>query len=400
MTLTLSARATALKPSATLGMKAKAKELSSRGVDVVDLTAGEPDFGAPAPVIARAHAALDEGVDHYTPVKGTPALLSAVRTHLKDTRGLDYAADEVLHSVGAKAVLAMAVDALVDPGDEVVIFAPYWVSYPAQIGLAGGVVKVVPTTADNGYVPTLDAIDAVLSDKTKLVIVNSPSNPTGAVWDKDTLFGLMQRLEGTNTWVIADEIYEHLVYDGATHVSPACASADAKARTLVVTGVSKGYAMTGWRVGVAAGPAALIGAMARLQGQRMTASAAIAQAAAAEALAEGPGVKAAIDTMRAAYKERRDHVVARLSAMPGVKVNTPAGTFYTMVDLSAFVGKAHKGAPVPTDVDLAYRLLEEAHVALVPGSPFGAPGRMRLSFASDLTRINEGLDRLEAWLAG
>jgi aspartate aminotransferase len=398
--LKLHARALALAPSATLAMKAKAKSLRDEGVDVVDLTAGEPDFGTPKPIIEAAKRALDEGATRYTPVRGTDALLDAIQAKLKRDQGIDVQKGDILQTAGAKAAIALALNALVGEGDEVIIVAPYWVSYPEQIKLAGATPVVVSSTPASGYVPDAADIKAAITERTRAVILNSPSNPTGAVWPEDTLRSVMALFENTEIAVISDEIYEHLVYDGQKHVCPASFNDDAFSRTLVISGVSKGYAMTGWRLGFAAGPSHWVGAMAKIQGQIYTATASVTQAASAFAFQENDAVRAAIDEMRAAYVGRRNRLMDLVAEIPGLKAARPGGAFYAFLDFSEFIGKELGGEIIRDDLHLAELLLLKGHVAVVPGTPFGAPGGARVSIASSLERIEEGMARIKKVLAG
>jgi aspartate aminotransferase len=293
----------------------------------------------------------------------------------------------------------LAIDALVGPGDEVVLFAPYWVTYADLVRLAGATPVVVPTRREDGYLPSMAAVDAAITPRTKLVILNSPNNPTGAGWPEETLRAVMNKLRGTNVWVISDEIYEKLTYDGFTHVSPASFDDDARSRTLYVGGVAKAYAMTGWRVGVAAGPKLAIDAMITLQGQRTTCATALAQTAAAYALREGPDVVAAVDEMRAAYTKRRKLVLERARAIPGVRVHAPQGAFYVFLDVAERLPGKRGGVDIADDTALATRLLEESHVATVMGSAFEGPGCLRVSYAASEDTLNAGFDRIATFFS-
>lgn len=400
MALTLNtSRMSAVRPSATLAMAAKARALSKAGVDVANLSAGEPDFKTPDCILEAARRALPERAQHiYTPARGTDELVDAMRQKLKREQHVDYKPEEVIATVGTKGALMLAIDALVGPGDEVLLFAPYWVTYADLVRLAGGTPVVVKTHREDGYRPRLDEVKSALSPRTKLAILCSPNNPTGAGWPEETLRGIYGLLEGTDTWVISDEIYERLVYEGFEHVSPVSFSDDARNRTLWVGGVAKAYAMTGWRVGVAAGPKTLIDAMVTLQSQRTTCAAGIAQVAAAYALREPPEVTAAVEEMRATYAKRRALVIERARAIPGVELHPPEGAFYAFLDVSKRLPGTHQGRPITDDVTLAELLLTEAHVALVPGTPFDAPGGIRMSYAASEATIHKGFDRLAAFL--
>lgn len=397
------ARLSSVKPSATLEMARKARALKNAGVDVKNLSAGEPDFPTPACIREVAIRALESGqtsATHYTPARGTEDLVAAMCEKLKRDQGVEYAAEEVMATLGTKGALSLAIDALVGEGDEVIVFSPYWVTYPDLVRLAGGTPVTVETKAKNGFRPTGDDLERALSPRTRAVILNTPSNPTGAGYDRACLEELMGRLEGTDVWVISDEIYERLTYEGFEHVSPASLSDDARSRTLYVGGVAKAYAMTGWRVGVAAGPKPLLDAMVLLQGQRLTCCAAVAQAAAAYALREPPEVQAALSEMRETYARRRRQVLDDLRQIPGARVHAPEGAFYCFVDIRERLPGRHKGREVGDDITLATLLLEEAKVAVVPGTPFGAPGGLRLSFAASDETLREGVARIARWLEG
>lgn len=396
--LSLSERVSQISPSATLQMKARAKALKDQGVDVISLSAGEPDFETPAPIVKAAHAALDKGVSRYTATRGTDELIAAMQFKFKRDQKITYDASQVLSTVGAKCAISMALDALVGPGDEVIVLAPYWVSYTDQVKLSGATPVIVSAGEAEDYLPSADAIKKALTPRTKAIILNSPNNPTGMVYPEALLREIMHVLEGTNVWVISDEIYEHLVFDNEKHVSPASFSADALSRTIVVCGASKGYAMTGWRVGYVGGPKEAIAAIVKIQEQRYTCIPAISQAASAYALWENPELSAEIEKMRVAYQSRRDGAIKFLAQWPHIRYVKPRGAFYIMLDLSFAIGKVHKGALIKDDEDLALRLLSEAHVATVGGTPFGVPGCVRLSLASSMSDIEEGIKRIANYL--
>jgi aspartate aminotransferase len=380
-------------------MAAKARTLAKSGVDVANLSAGEPDFKTPECILDAARKALGERSSHaYTPARGTDELVDAMRAKLKREQGVDYKVDEVISTIGTKGALMLALDALIGPGDEVVLFAPYWVTYADLVRLAGGTPVVVHTRREEGYRPRIDELKKAITPRTRLVITCSPNNPTGAGWPEATLRAIYKELEGTGIWVISDEIYERLVYGGFKHVSPVSFNDDARNRTLWVGGVAKAYAMTGWRVGVAAGPKPLVDAMLTLQSQRTTCATAIAQVAAAYALREPPEVTAAVEHMRQTYEKRRSLVLERAKALPGVEVHPPEGAFYAFLDVSKRLPGKHKGRDVADDVALAELLLTEAHTALVPGTPFDGPGALRMSYAASEDTIHKGFDRIAAFL--
>jgi aspartate aminotransferase len=401
MALTLhTPRMNAVKPSATLAMSAKAKALAKQGAPVMNLSAGEPDFPTPACILDAARSVMNQRAQHaYTNPRGTDELIAAMQQKLLREQKVSYDVSEVLSTVGTKGALMLAIDALVGPGDEVVLFAPYWVTYADLVRLAGATPVLVHTRREDGYQPSLGDFDKAITPKTKMVILNSPNNPTGAGWPEATLRAVMNRLKGTDIWVISDEIYEKLVYDGFTHVSPASFDDDARARTVYVGGVAKAYAMTGWRVGVAAGPKLAVDAMLTLQGQRTTCATALAQTAAAYALRESDDVKAAVDEMRAAYTKRRKLVLERARAIPGVHVHAPEGAFYVFLDVASRIPGKRKGEVIADDVALAGRLLEEMHVATVMGSAFDGPGSLRVSYAASEDTLNQGFDRLASFFA-
>lgn len=388
MALTLNTtRMNAVRPSATLAMAGKAKALAKSGVDVANLSAGEPDFKTPACIVEVAKKALDERAAHaYTNARGTDELVEAMRGKLLREQKTAYEVNEVIATIGTKGALMLALDALIGQGDEVILFAPYWVTYADLVRLAGGIPVVVKTRRADGYRPRMDEFEKAITPKTKLVLTCSPGNPTGAGWPEETLRAIWKRLEGTDIWALSDEIYERLTYGTFKHISPVSFSADARNRTLWVGGVAKAYAMTGWRVGVAAGPKSIIDAMITLQSQRTTCAAAVAQAAAAYALREPPEVTAAVEDMRKTYEKRRTLVLERAKAISGIEVHPPEGAFYAYLDLSA------RG--ITDDVALAEALLEKSHVALVPGTPFDSPGALRLSYAASEQTIEKGFDRL------
>ena len=372
--------------------------MKAAGEDVKILSAGEPDFPTPTPILDEADRQLRAGATRYTPARGINPLVDAiVHKHERD-QGITFDKTEVMSTVGTKGALSLAIDALVGEGDEVILFSPYWVTYPDLIRLAGGTPVVVETTVEEGWTPSADKLKAALTDKTKAVILCTPTNPTGKGIDKETLTAMMGHLEGTGVWVISDEIYERLTYGGFTHTSPAQISDDARARTLIVGGVAKAYAMTGWRLGTAAGPKPLIDAMILLQQQRNSCATAVSQAAAAYALKDPPEVKAAVDEMLAAYATRRDLVVELVRGIEGAQVVEPDGSFYCFVDVRGHLPGTKDGKRLETDLDLANALLEEAKVAVVPGTPFGAPGGFRISFATDEATLKDGIGRIRDFL--
>lgn len=378
----LSASIRALKASSTVALNAKALELRRAGVDVIAMTAGEPDFQPPAHVVAAAHEAIDRGMTKYTAVEGTRDLREAIAAKHARENGLRYAPEQVSVSTGGKQVLYNAINAIVDPGDEVILLAPYWVTYPPQVELAGGVPVVLPTRAEDGFVPDPDAIAAAITARTRAILVNSPGNPTGAVFPREVLRAIADLAERHDLWLISDELYEHLVYDGAfTPVAQWYPE-----RTILVHGASKGYALTGWRIGWGCGPVEVIRAMNRLQGQVTSNANAVAQYATQVALNAVEETAAFQAMTRAAYRERRDVLVRGLNAA-GLPTPTPQGAFYVMADTSV----------IDPDENVAgARLLDEARVAVVPGTDFAAPGFVRMSYACSLDAVRTAVERVTA----
>lgn len=396
--LSLSSRVHHMKPSATLGMAQAARELADAGVDVVVMSAGEPDFATPKAICEVGKASIDQGKTHYVPVQGTKSMIRAMQEKFLRDQKVSYGADEVMCTVGAKSAILMALEALIDDGDEVIIFAPYWVSYMAQIRLAGGVPVVISCRSEDGFMPHGNDLARAITKKTKAVILNSPNNPSGGVISKGQLEGLAQVLRGTKIWLISDEIYEKLLFDGHKHYSPASLSDDMRERTIVISGASKAYAMTGWRVGVVAGNKNIIAGMTKLQGQETTCLPEFIQDAAAFAIRESDVVKDELNKMLLAYKERRDASLPLFEKLPHVKVFMPKGAFYIWADFSYYVGKSVGSQKVMDDIDLATRMLKEAHVACVPGTPFGGPGFLRFSIASSKKDIEKACQRINKWL--
>lgn len=397
--LSLSHRVNAMKPSATLGMAQAARELADAGVDVVVMSAGEPNFATPRAIAEIGVSSIEKGKTHYVPVRGTKAMVSAMQQKFLRDQKIAYAVEEVMCTVGAKSAILLALEALVDDGDEVIIFAPYWVSYEEQIRLAGGVPVIVPCRAEENFMPTKEDFARAVTPKTKAIILNSPNNPTGGVISKAQLDGLASVLSSTKIWVISDEIYEKLLFDDAEHISPASLNDDMRKRTIVISGASKAYAMTGWRVGVVAGDKIIIDAMVKLQGQQTTCLPEFIQDAAAFAITENETIQREIAKMNDAYRERRDISLALFGKLPHVSVFKPQGAFYIWVDFSYYLGKELGFVVVKDDVDLATRMLKEAHVASVPGTPFGGKGFLRFSIASSIDDIKRAAERIATWLS-
>ncbi len=378
----LARRVTTLKASSTVAFAGRAKELARQGIDVIAMTAGEPDFLPPEHVLEAAREGIRLGLTKYTATEGTGELREAVAAKFKRENGLTYAPDQVLVSNGGKQTLYNAFMSVLEPGDEVVMVAPYWVSYPAQVELAGGVPVVVTASAADGFVPDIADVRKAITPRTKVLLINSPSNPTGAVYPPALVREFAELAEEHDLWLFSDDLYEHLIYDGEFST----AAALVPQRTLIVHGASKGYAMTGWRIGFGVGPKPLIAAMTRLQGQSTSGANSLAQYATVAALNEVEKTAAFQAMTRAAYRERRDVLVAGLNRL-GLPTPKPAGAFYVMTDTTSID---------PDEERAAIRLLDEARVAVVPGTDFLAPGKVRLSYATSLDDVKEALRRIEA----
>ena len=391
-----SQRAQSVPPSATIAVTARAKELKAQGVDVVGFGAGEPDFDTPEYIKQAAIASLKSGQTKYTAAAGIPELRKAIVAKLQKDNGLAYTPEQVIVNVGGKHSVYEAMQAVLDPGDEVILPRPYWVTYPETIKLAGAVTKVIETEKANNYKLTPDQLKAAITPKTAMLVLNSPSNPGGLTYTPDELRALAKVLEGTDIWVISDEIYEKLIYGDTKFISFAALSDDAFSRTLTLNGLSKAFSMTGWRLGYTAGPLDAIKAMGRLQSHMTSNPVTFAQYAAVAAL--GPEADAAIETMRVEFEKRGKLMADRLNAMKGVECAEPTGAFYCFPDISAHFGRTIGGAKIADSMDFAKALLEQSNVAVVPGLPFGCGDNVRLSFACSMEQITKGLDRLEAWL--
>lgn len=392
----LSPRVAAMQPSATLAISARAKAMRREGRDVVALSAGEPDFPTPAPIVEAAHQALRDERFGYTPSPGIPELREAIAETLRQRNGLDVAAEGVVCSNGGKQAIAQALLAVCRPGDEVLIPAPYWVSYPEQARLAGAEPVALDASAEAEYKIAPDQLDAAVSERTRVLVLNSPSNPTGAVYSPDELEALAAVLRRyPHVAVISDEIYEHVVFD-AEFVSFGSLEGMGE-RTATVNGFSKAYAMTGWRLGYVAAPPWWTAAIAKVQSQLTSGPSSITQYAALAAFTMGEGP---IQEMVAAFRQRRDAVLARLRAIDGVACPAPEGAFYLFPDVSAIYGRVTPGGDtIAGSVDLCAYLLEDHEVALVPGAAFGSDAGVRLSYATDMDTLMRACDRIEAGVA-
>jgi aspartate aminotransferase len=387
----LAKRMAQIKPSPTLVVATKAKEMASHGVDIVDFSVGEPDFPTPENIKQAGIDAIRTDFTRYTDSSGIPPLRQAICAKLKRDNGLEYAPDEIIVSTGAKHSLYNLSVALFDEGDEVLLPTPCWVSYEPQVLLAGAKPVFLEASADDGFRLAPEKLRAAITPRTKALILNSPSNPTGAAYTREQLAALAAVLEPTSVFVVVDEIYEKLVYDGFVFTSFPSLSPLWKERCLVVNGVSKTYAMTGWRIGYAAGPKPVIKGMARVQSHSTSNANSIAQQAALEAIA---GPQAEIEVMRRAFEQRRNLMLTRMLGVPEVKCTKPQGAFYLLPDWRAYIGRRAGEREIRSCTDLATYFLEEAHVALVPGEAFCAPGHLRFSYATSTARIDEGMQRV------
>jgi aspartate aminotransferase len=392
----LSKRSQLVKPSVTLAIAAKAGKLRAEGVDVANFSAGEPDFDTPEPIKQAAIEALRKGMTKYTEVKGIEPLRSAITEKYQREYGLSYGKEEVLVSCGAKHSLYNMIQAIIEEGDEVVIPAPYWVSYADMVVLAGGAPKTIPADESSGFRIKPEALEAALTPQTRAFILNSPCNPTGASYNRDELTGLARVLEKHSCLIISDEIYEKIVYDDFQVHSIVGLNPALRDRTIIVNGVSKSYAMTGWRIGYALGPAAIIAAAGKIQSQSTSNPTSIAQAA---ALAAIRGPQESVGTMVREFARRRELIVERLNAIKGVHCPKPQGAFYVFPNVSSFFGKSANGKKLASPCDIADYLLEEAKAAVVPGEDFGSQEHIRFSYATSLEDIDRGCSRIHAALS-
>lgn len=379
--------------SEILSIGARATELAQQGHDVIVLGAGEPDFPTPDHVIEAANRAARDGQTTYTPLAGTPALRAAICGKFHRENGLDYAPAEVMATAGAKQAIFNAFMATLNAGDEVIIPAPFWTTYSAMVDICGGTAVALPCPGETGFKLTPDQLEEAITGRTRWLMLNSPSNPTGAAYDRAELQALVAVLERhPHVWLLSDEIYEHITYDGFVATSPATLSPDLRRRCLIVNGVSKAYSMTGWRLGYAAGPSELISAMTVVQSQSTSNPCSIAQAAAIAAL-EGP--QDLLATRRDSFRARRNMLVGAINAIPGLDCRMPEGAFYAFADCGGLLGaRTPQGKVLHTDRDFCSFLLETAHVAVVPGSAFGVAPYFRLSYATGMQELEEAMQRL------
>ncbi|MBT3475404.1 pyridoxal phosphate-dependent aminotransferase [bacterium] len=391
----LSKLARTLKPSATLAITAKAKELRSKGVDIIGFGAGEPDFDTPENIKLAAKESIDSGFTKYTAAGGIPELKEAIRNRILTDYKIEYKNNEILIGSGAKHVLYNLFNVLVDKGDEVLIPAPYWVSYPEQVKISGGTPIILNTTQECGFKITKEQIKSKCTEKTKILVLNYPSNPTGSTYTKEELLEIAAVAKEKNLIVLSDEIYDKIIYSGEQHVSFPQLSQDAKDRTILVNGVSKTYSMTGWRIGYAAGNSDVISAMNNLSGQSTSNPTSISQKAAIEAFS---GSQQKVSEMLIEFRTRKDFISSFLNNIKGVKCYIPMGAFYVFPDISYYFGKKFKGKTISNSIELTDFLLNEGKVAVVPGIEFGSDNHIRISYATSMKDIIEGTKRIKETL--
>ncbi len=392
----ISKKAAAVSPSPTLAIDSKFKQMKAQGIPVVGFGAGEPDFNTPENIKQAGIRAIENNITRYTPASGTLELKQAVCDKIKRDAGIEYTTANIVISNGGKHALSNAFDCICDPGDEVILPAPYWVSYPEMIKLADGVPVYLNTTEKTGFKFTIEQLEAAITPKTRALVLNTPSNPTGMIYTRDELEKIAQIAVKNNIYVIFDEIYEKLVYEGE-HFNIAAFGDDIKELTILVNGMAKTYAMTGWRIGYIAASEKLAKAMGNIQSHATSNPNSIAQAAAVEAL---NGEQGFIEEMKATYVERRDYMVERINGINGLSCLNPNGAFYIFMNVKDVLGKEHYGKMINTANELCEDMLERALVALVPSEGFGIDGYVRLSYATSMEVIKTGLDRIEKYLNG
>ncbi|WEV42214.1 pyridoxal phosphate-dependent aminotransferase [Bifidobacterium sp. ESL0682] len=395
---TLSDRVNSVAPSATLAVDSKAKEMKASGIDVIGFGAGEPNFPTPDYIVDAAAAACRDPKNHrYTPTPGLPALRKAIAEKTLRDSSYEVSPDQVVVTNGGKQAVYEALQILINPGDEVIIPAPYWTTYPEAVRLAGGTPVAVFSGAENGFAPTVEALEAARTPHTKAIFINTPSNPTGAVWSEETLRAVGEWALEHHVWVLSDEIYEHLTYDGEKTAYIGALVPELRDQLIVLNGVAKTYAMTGWRVGWLIGPVSVAKAAAKMQSHMTSNVADVSQQAALTAVSR---TLDAVAMMRTAFDKRRKAIVSDLNAIDGVTCRTPKGAFYAFADVTALLNRplGKNGSIVKTSSELAELLLEEAHIAAVPGEGFGAPGFLRFSYALDDDDLAEGMRRFKKWV--
>ena len=385
-----------MEPSATIAAGTKAKELKAQGIEIFDFGLGEPDFNTPAHICEAAQRAMADGHTHYTPASGIPALKQAIADYHREWHNLEYEPTDICVSNGAKHALCTAFFATLNPGDEVVIPSPYWVSYSELIKMTGAKPVIVPTTPESRFVLTADQLREHCNERTRMLLLNSPSNPTGSAYTPEDLAALAEVVLEKDLFVVSDEIYDRLIYGDSKFQAFAGLGPEIFKRTLTINGVSKTYAMTGWRIGWTAGPANVIKAMTGIQSQQTSNPCSISQHASIAALR---GDQACVAQMKAEFAKRCQYVNERIPTIAGLKMPPANGAFYAFFDVSSHFGKTFGGAKITNSNEFCLAALEQAHVNLVLGSAFGAEGFARMSFASSMDTIQKGLDALEAWLA-
>lgn len=395
MSLELSKKAAAVKPSSTLAITAKAKELKAQGKDVVGFGAGEPDFNTPENICEAAIKAIEDGFTKYTPASGTNELKAAISKKFKEFNGLDYDTDQIVISNGGKHSLTNIFTALINPGDEVIIPAPFWLSYPEIVKLAGGVPVIVTTTKEQNFKLTAEALAAAVTDKTKALVLNTPNNPTGMLYTEEELRAIAKVAVEKDFYVVADEMYEMLVYGEQKHISIASLGKDIYDRTITCSGLAKSYAMTGWRIGYTGSSKEIAKMMGSVQSHQTSNPNSIAQKAAVEALT---GPQDSVEKMHAEFDKRRKYMYKRICDMDLLDTLEPMGAFYVFVDGSAVLGKSYKGTKIESVPQMADILINEYNTAIVPCADFGFPDCFRLSYAISIEQIEKGLDRIEKFI--
>ncbi len=395
MSLELSKKAMGVKPSSTLAITAKAKKMKAEGKDIVGFGAGEPDFATPENICLAAKKAIDNGCTKYTPAAGTVELRQAISNKFKSFNKLDYSIDQIVVSNGGKHSLTNIFEALLNPGDEVIIPSPFWLSYPEMVKLCAGVPVFVECPASQNYKITAAQLEKAVTDKTKALVLNSPNNPTGMIYTREELEAIADVVVKKDIYVIADEMYEYLVYDGNEFVSIASLNDEIYKRTITCSGLSKSYSMTGWRIGYAGAPKEIAKLMSSIQSHQASNPNSIAQVAAIEAL-NGP--QDAPEVMRKEFDARRKYMYERLSKMPYISAIKPQGAFYVFIDFSKIFNKEYKGEKIENIAKVAQILIDDYLTAVIPCSDFGTPGNIRLSYAISMEDIKKGLDRIEEFL--
>lgn len=396
MNFNLSKKSKNIAPSVTLEITAKANEMKSKGIDVIGFGAGEPDFNTPKNIQDVGIEAIKDGKTRYTPTPGIMELREAACEKFKRDNNLDYEPKNILVSSGAKHSLYNTLCTILNPGDEVIVPNPYWVSYPELVKIADGVPVMVETKEENGFKYKMEDLKNALTDKTKAIFLNSPSNPTGTVYSVEELSAIADWAVENELFVVSDEIYEKLIYDGEKHVSIASLNDKIKDLTIVINGMSKAYAMTGWRLGIAAAHEDIIKVMTNLQAHSTSNASSISQYASVEGL---KGDQSIIEEMKKHFVERRNYMVDKINSIHGMSCKKPKGAFYVMANISELKGKVFNGKKIESSIDLASILLEEANVAVVPGLAFGSDDYVRLSYATSMENIREGLNRIEKFLS-